>query len=54
MIKKVGDSYNVMDSSGKKLLGRHKTIEKAKAQLRAIEASKASKGKFKRLGGYLE
>ncbi len=43
MIKKVGSKYQVRDSSGKKLLGSHKTRKAALAQLRAIEASKAKK-----------
>jgi len=39
-IHKRGDEWVVTDSSGKKVLGRHKSEVKAKAQLAAIEISK--------------
>ena len=45
MIKKTSSGYEVRDSSGKKVLGKHKTKAKALAQLRAIEISKKSRGK---------
>lgn len=40
MIIKQGNDWIVKDSSGKKVLGRHKTKEKARKQLAAIEISK--------------
>ena len=40
VIQKRGDKFVVLDSDGKKVLGEHDTEEQAKAQLRAIEASK--------------
>jgi len=40
MISKVGSKYKVLDSSGKKVLGTHRTKEKAIKQLAAIEISK--------------
>jgi len=42
-IHKRGDEWVVTDSSGKKVLGRHKSEVKAKAQLAAIEISKKKK-----------
>jgi hypothetical protein len=43
MLKHVGDSWYVMDSQGKKVLGKHKSKAKAVAQLQAIEISKHEK-----------
>jgi len=40
MIRKVGNKYKVLDSSGEKVLGTHPTKEKAAKQLAAIEISK--------------
>jgi hypothetical protein len=40
MLKKVGEKWYVLDSSGKKVLGKHKTKKKAISQLSAIEISK--------------
>jgi hypothetical protein len=40
MIKAVGDKFYVMDSTGKKVLGKHSSKKKAIAQLQAIEISK--------------
>ena len=40
MIKKKGSDYQVLDSSGNKVLGTHPTYKKALDQLQAIEASK--------------
>jgi hypothetical protein len=45
MIRKSGSGYVVKDSSGSRTLGRHATHAEALAQLRAIEASKARRGK---------
>ena len=45
MIKQIGDMWYVYDSTGKKVLGKHKTYKDALAQLRAIEASKARRNK---------
>jgi len=45
MIRKEGNKYKVLDSSGKKVLGTHLTKEKAAKQLAAIEISKAKRGK---------
>jgi hypothetical protein len=39
-----GDNWVVTDSTGKKVLGTHSSKEKAMAQLRAVEASKARRG----------
>jgi len=39
-----GDNWVVTDSTGKKVLGTHPRKEKALAQLRAVEASKARRG----------
>jgi len=39
-----GDNWVVTDSTGKKVLGTHPSKEKALAQLRAVEASKARRG----------
>ena len=43
MIVKKNGTYQVRSMKGK-VLGTHQTLEKAKRQLRAIEASKAKKG----------
>ena len=43
MIKKSGSKWKVYDSTGKKCLGTHDTEKEAKAQIRAIEASKRRK-----------
>jgi hypothetical protein len=43
MIKAVGDKFYVMDSTGKKVLGKHSSKKKAVAQLQAIEISKHEK-----------
>ena len=40
MIKAVGDKFYVLDSTGKKVLGKHSSKKKAVAQLQAIEISK--------------
>ena len=40
MLKHVGNKWYVLDSSGKKVLGKHSTKEKAVKQLSAIEISK--------------
>lgn len=40
MIKKEGNSYNVYDSKGKKLLGKHKTKKQAAKQIAAVEINK--------------
>jgi hypothetical protein len=47
MIKHVGKTWQVFDSSGKKLLGTHPTKEKAVDQLAAIEISKKKRKSFK-------
>ena len=44
-VKKRGDKFVVTDRSGKKILGRHTSREKALKQLRAIEVGKAMKRK---------
>lgn len=44
MIKKRGDKFVVLDSTGSKTLGTHPTREKALKQLRAIEVNKRMKG----------
>lgn len=51
MIRKEKNKFVVRDSSGKKVLGTHKTKEEALAQLRAIEISKARKDAIKKLKG---
>lgn len=43
MLKHVGSKWYVLDSSGKKVLGKHSTKEKAVKQLSAIEISKKEK-----------
>ena len=44
MIREISKGrYEVLDSTGSKVLGTHKSKEKALAQLKAIEASKAKK-----------
>lgn len=40
MLKHSGDNWYVLDSTGKKVLGKHKSKAKAVAQLQAIEISK--------------
>ncbi len=46
MIKRVSkNKYEVLDSTGKKVLGTHSTHEQALRQLRAIEASKHARAK---------
>jgi len=45
MIKKVGDKWQVLSEAGK-VLGEHDSEEKAKAQLGAVEASKAKAKKM--------
>ena len=40
MIKKEGSSFVVKDSSGQKVLGKHKTKKSAMKKLAAIEISK--------------
>ena len=42
-VKKVGEKWYVLDSSGKKVLGKHTTKKKAISQLSAIEISKKEK-----------
>lgn len=44
-VRKEGDKWVVTDKSGKKVLGRHDSRRAALEQLRAIEASKARRGK---------
>jgi hypothetical protein len=43
MLKQVGRKWYVLDSSGKKVLGKHPSKKKAVAQLSAIEISKKEK-----------
>jgi hypothetical protein len=43
MLKKVGEKWYVLDSSGKKVLGKHRSKKKAVSQLSAIEISKKEK-----------
>lgn len=43
MLKHVGNKWYVLDSSGKKVLGKHQSKKKAVAQLSAIEISKKEK-----------
>lgn len=40
MVRKRGDKWVVLDSTGKKVLGTHPSKEEADTQLRAIEANK--------------
>jgi hypothetical protein len=40
MIRKVGNKYKVLDSSGEKVLGTHQIKQKALKELAAIEISK--------------
>jgi hypothetical protein len=55
MLKHVGDKWYVLDSSGKKVLGKHKSRKKAVAQLQAIEISKSQKNESKiNYGGILQ
>lgn len=44
-VKKQGNQWIVTDSTGRKVLGRHKTKAQADAQLAAIEISKKKRGK---------
>lgn len=57
MLKQVGDKWYVMDSSGKKVLGKHATRKKAVAQLQAIEISKEQRKEtnesFKKFGDFI-
>lgn len=48
MIAKRGSKWVVLDSTGTKILGTHPSKADAEAQLRAIEASKARRGKGKK------
>jgi hypothetical protein len=43
-ILKKGNEFLVTDSSGKKVLGKHKSKKKALAQLAAVEISKMKRG----------
>jgi hypothetical protein len=43
MVRRRGDKWVVLDSSGKRVLGEHKTRRDALRQLRAIEAHKYGK-----------
>jgi hypothetical protein len=45
MLKHIGNSWKVFDSTGKKLLGTHKSRAEALRQIAAIEASKAKRKK---------
>ena len=45
MIRKQGRKWLVLDSTGKRVLGRHDTRAEAERQLAAIEASKRKRGK---------
>jgi hypothetical protein len=47
MIKAVGDKFYVLDSTGKKVLGKHSSKKKAVAQLQAIEISKQERNESK-------
>lgn len=47
MIKAVGDKFYVLDSTGKKVLGKHSSKKKAVAQLQAIEISKHERNESK-------
>jgi hypothetical protein len=55
MLKHVGDKWYVLDSTGKKVLGRHTSKAKAVAQLTAIEISKHEKNESRIMtfGDYL-
>jgi hypothetical protein len=44
-IMQKGDNFVVTDSSGKKILGKHKSKKKALAQLAAVEISKMERKK---------
>lgn len=50
MIKAVGDKFYVLDSTGKKVLGKHPSKEKAIAQLQAIEISKHERNESRLIG----
>jgi hypothetical protein len=50
MIKAVGDKFYVLDSTGKKVLGKHSSKKKAVAQLQAIEISKHERNESKIFG----
>lgn len=52
MIKAVGDKFYVLDSTGKKVLGKHPSKEKAIAQLQAIEISKHERNESRLIGFY--
>jgi hypothetical protein len=45
MIKKKGSQWVVTDSTGKKVLGKHKTKKEAQKQIAAVEISKKKKKK---------
>jgi hypothetical protein len=47
MIKAVGDKFYVLDSTGKKVLGKHSSKKKDVAQLQAIEISKQERNESK-------
>lgn len=44
-IQKSGSGFVVTNKAGTKVLGRHESYKKAKAQLAAIEISKAKRNK---------
>jgi hypothetical protein len=50
MIKAVGDKFYVLDSTGKKVLGKHSSKKKAVAQLQAIEISKHERNESRIFG----
>jgi len=56
MLKHVGDKWYVLDSTGKKVLGKHASKAKAVAQLQAIEISKHEKNESRIMtfGDYLK
>jgi hypothetical protein len=56
MLKHVGDKWYVLDSTGKKVLGKHASKAKAVAQLQAIEISKEERNESRILtfGDYLK
>lgn len=45
MIERRKSLFYVLDSTGKKVLGKHSTLAEAKAQLSAIEAAKKKRSK---------
>jgi hypothetical protein len=50
MIKAVGDKFYVLDSTGKKVFGKHSSKKKAIAQLQAIEISKHKRNESRIFG----